>query len=120
MRQTLLPVLLLAVLAGSPLASAQGTPNPLYKRLGGYDAIAAVTDSFIGRLAGDAQLARFFSGHGTDSKQRLRQHIVDFLCMATGGPCVYKGRDMKTTHAGLGITTADRDRSVMHLVATLD
>jgi Bacterial-like globin len=43
-----------------------------------------------------------------------------FLCLATGGPCVYKGRDMKTSHAGLGITEADWDAGVKHLVATLD
>ena len=69
--------------------------------------IAAVTDEFIGRLVMDPALAKFFSGHGTDSKQRIRQHVIDLLCMATGGPCVYKGRDMKTTHAGLGISEAD-------------
>jgi hemoglobin len=92
----------------------------LYKRLGGYDAIAAVTDDFIGRIAADPALAKFFSGHGTDSKQRIRQHVVDFLCVATGGPCVYKGRDMKTAHAGLGISEADWKTAVAHLVATLD
>jgi hemoglobin len=45
---------------------------------------------------------------------------VDQLCAATGGPCVYIGRDMKTTHAGLGITEKDWDVTVRHLVATLD
>ena len=40
--------------------------------------------------------------------------------MATGGPCVYMVRDMKTTHAGLGITEKDWDISVKHLVGTLD
>ncbi|MEW6323085.1 MAG: group 1 truncated hemoglobin [Acidobacteriota bacterium] len=104
----------------SVAVSAQAPAGPsLYKRLGGYDAIAAVTDDFIVRLAGDATLTRFFSGHSTDSQQRLRQHVIDLLCEATGGPCVYKGRTMKTSHAGLGITEADWNRSVEHLVATL-
>jgi hemoglobin len=40
--------------------------------------------------------------------------------MATGGPCVYTGRDMKTSHAGLGITEDDWNVAVKHLVATLD
>ncbi len=40
--------------------------------------------------------------------------------MTTGGPCVYVGRDMKTSHAGLGITEKDWDASVKLLVATLD
>ena len=92
----------------------------LYQRLGGYDALAAVTDDFIGRLIGDPQLSRFFTGFSTDSKVRIRQHIVDFLCAATGGPCKYEGRDMKTAHTGLNITETDWNVTVKHLTATLD
>ena len=44
---------------------------------------------------------------------------MDFLCQATGGPCAYHGRDMKTAH-GLGITEDDWTASVKHLTATLD
>jgi hemoglobin len=50
----------------------------------------------------------------------LRQLVVDQLCAATGGPCVYIGRDMKSVHKGLGITDADRQTSVKLLVASLD
>jgi hemoglobin len=92
----------------------------LYERLGGYDALAAVTDDFIGRLATDKQLARFFGGHSEDSLKRIRQHIVEQLCAATGGPCNYTGRDMKTAHKGMAISEADWDAAVKHLVATLD
>lgn len=92
----------------------------LYQRLGGYDAIAAVTDDFIGRLATDKQLARFFVGHSEDSLKRIRQHVVDQLCMAAGGPCVYTGRDMKTSHKGMGISEAEWNAAAAHLVATLD
>jgi len=103
--------------AGSTLA--QQAPS-LYKRLGGYDAIAAVTDDFLARLSTDPQFAKFFAGHSTDSIKRIRQNVVDQLCAATGGPCVYTGRDMKTSHAGLGITDKDWDASVKLLVTTLD
>ncbi|MCI0617066.1 group 1 truncated hemoglobin [bacterium] len=108
----------LLIVFGSEFVYAQ--QKSLYERLGGYDEIAAVTDDFIGRLATDPTESRFFVGHSDDSKQRIRQHIVDQLCQVTGGPCVYKGRDMKTAHKGLGITQADWDISVKHLVATLD
>src|SRR5437016_8596264 len=87
------------VLLVQPLVYAQGSAGSsqsqgasLYQRLGGYDALAAVTDDFIGRLIGDPQLTRFFTGFSTDSKVLIRQHIVDFLCAATGGPCKYHGR----------------------------
>ena len=90
---------LLALAICAPV-EAQQAPT-LYKRLGGYDALAAVTDDFLGRLAADQQFGRFFVGHSADSIKRIRQLIVDQLCAATGGPCVYTGRDMKTAHAGL-------------------
>jgi len=91
----------------------------LYKRLGGYDALAAVTDDFLGRLAADPKLGKFLAGHSTDSLQRIRQLIVDQLCAATGGPCFYIGRSMKASHQGLGITEADWDSAVVDLKATL-
>src|SRR6184192_555591 len=92
----------------------------LYSRLGGYDAIALVVDDFITRLATDKRFERFFAGFSDDSKKRLRQHILDQFCVAAGGPCVYMGRDMRTTHKGLGITDADWDVAAKHLVASLD
>jgi hemoglobin len=79
-----------------------------------------VTDDFIGRLATDKSLSRFFVGHSKDSLGRIRQLVVDQLCTATGGPCVYIGRDMKTAHQGMGISEADWSAAVGHLVATLD
>ena len=101
-------------------ADAQTATPSLYKRLGGYDALAAATDDFIGRMASDPQLAKFFAGHSKESLQRIRQLVVDQLCAATGGPCVYIGRDMKSSHQGMGITEDDWNRAVGHLVATLD
>jgi len=59
-------------------------------------------------------------GASDGSKIRIRQLVVDQLCEATGGPCKYIGRDMKTAHKGLGITEDDWNIAVKHLVATLD
>lgn len=109
--------LIFAACASSAAAQA---PTSLYKRLGGYDAIAAVTDEFIARLAGDKQLVRFLVGLSTDSQKKLRQHVVEQLCEASGGPCIYTGRTLKTSHTGLGILESDWELAVKHLVATLD
>src|SRR5215212_4015220 len=97
---------------------AQGGAQSLYKRLGGYDALAAVTDEFIGRLVTDKSLGRFFGGASDDSKKRMRQLVLDQLCAATGGPCLYIGRSMKTVHTGLGITEDDWNIAVKHLTDT--
>ncbi len=119
-RSLLTAVTLLGCLPGSQ-ALGQAAPQApsLYKRLGGYDALAAVTDDFIGRLMADPKLQRFFTGLSNDSKTRVRQLVVDQLCNATGGPCAYIGRSMKTAHAGMGITEEDWNATVAHLVATL-
>jgi hemoglobin len=113
----------LAVAAGPAFAQGEGSAKAqapsLYKRLGGYDAIAAVTDAFVPRLVKDPMLSKYFV-HSEDTLKHIRQMAVDFLCAATGGPCVYVGRDMKTAHKGLGITSAEWDAAVKHLAATLD
>ena len=113
-------VLLVTSLAPHRLAAARQSGDSLYKRLGGYDAVAAVADDFIGRLATDKQLGKFLTGLSEDSKKRLRQLLVDQLCAVTGGPCLYVGRDMKTSHKGLGISESDWDVAAKHLVATLN
>src|SRR5436190_20119315 len=125
-------ICLLAIMAGAMSAQTLkngSTPNTLamvqdkkslYARLGGYDAIALVVDDFITQLATDKRFEKFFTGFSDDSKKRLRQHILDQFCAAAGGPCVYTGREMRTSHKGLGITEADWDAAAKHLVAALD
>jgi hemoglobin len=93
-------------------AAVRAEEKSLYQRLGGYDAIAAVSDEFIARLATDDQEKRFFVGFSNDSKARIRQHLIDLVCKSTGGPCLYSGRDMKTAHAGAGVSKADWDHSL--------
>ena len=109
---------LVVLVVGS--TSAQETKKSLYQRLGGYDAIAAVVDDFVPRLVNDPTLAKFFAGHGDNSKKKIRQLVVDQLCEATGGPCVYTGRTMKVAHAGIAITEENWNASVKHLVAAID
>jgi hemoglobin len=118
MRTLAAAVALLACLAAAVPADAQQAT--LYKRVGGYDAIAAVVDDFIGRMASDPQLGKFFAGHSTDSLKRIRQLVVDQLCEATGGPCYYTGKSMKESHKGMKISQADWDVAVKHLHATFD
>ena len=93
-------------------AAVRAEEKSLYQRLGGYDAIAAVSDEFIARLATDDQEKRFFVGFSNDSKARIRRHLIDLVCKSTGGPCLYSGRDMKTAHAGAGVSKVDWDHSL--------
>jgi hemoglobin len=107
------------IMASSATANAQAS-NSLYKRIGGYDAIAAVTDDFLGRLAKEPLIAPFFAGHSQNTLGKLRMLVIEQVCAAAGGPCVYTGRDMKTAHKGLGITEEQWNASVRHFTATLE
>ena len=91
----------------------------LYERLGGYDAIAAVTDNLLPRLENDAQLGRFWANRGDDGIAREKQLLVDYLCSSAGGSLLYTGRDMLTSHRGMGITDSDWQIFIGHLKATL-
>jgi hemoglobin len=95
--------------ASSPLANAPAEADApsLYQRVGGYDFIAKFVDTAFPRVATDPLLQRLFMGHSIDSQLRQRQLIVDALCQAMGGPCIYIGRPMKPLHDGLGISESD-------------
>jgi hemoglobin len=91
----------------------------LYVRMGGYDVIAAATDDLFTRLLQDPLLKDYWKGKSDDSMRKDRQLIVDYFVAAAGGPAYYTGRDMKSTHTGLGITDAEYERFLNHAAATL-
>ena len=92
----------------------------LYQRVGGYDAIAAATDDALPRLLKDPEIKAYFDHMSQDSIRKLRQHFVDFLVDAAGGPAYYVGRDMRTTHVGMGITEGQWQAFVADIGATLE
>lgn len=96
------------------------TEATLYSRLGGYDSIAAVADNLLPRLMGDEQLGRFWAHRGEDGLRREKQLLIDFLCHCAGGPLLYTGRDMATSHRGMRITESDWRRFLGHVESTLD
>lgn len=53
-------------------------------------------------VLGDPLIGKYFIGLSTNSKQRLRQLLVDQFTQATGGPSIYTGRTMKVAHSGIG------------------
>ena len=88
----------------------------LYERLGQEVGIRTAVDDFYRRVVADPQLAPFFEG--VDLPQ-LRRHQSALLVQVTRGPVEYSGREFAAGHDGLGITSADFDRVVGHLVDTL-
>jgi hemoglobin len=98
------------------VATTSANAQSLYDRLGGYPAISAVVDDFLKNVAADRRINRFFAGTNIPA---LRQNLIDFICVGTGGPCTYRGRDMKTAHAGMGVRSRHFNALVQDLGKSL-
>ena len=96
------------------------TEKSLYERLGGYDVIARVVNDYVSSIRADPQFSRLSGGRGTDKKNRDLQLNIDMICALTGGSCYYMGRDMKTAHAGLGITESEWKANMRYMAEALD
>lgn len=110
----------LAAILMAPVAF--GKDKTLYERLGGKKSITAVVDEFVGRVAADSRINHYFAADVKDPKRlaKFKKNLVDQICQGSGGPCKYMGKDMKSAHAGMGITGGDFTALVEDLVGALD
>jgi hemoglobin len=85
----------------------------------GVDAIAirAAVQSFYARVLADPELSPLFA---SVDMAALRSHQRKFLFHVLGGPDRYTGLDIKDAHRGLAITDRQFDRTIEHLIASLD
>ena len=96
--------LLVAVLAaGSAFAQPQ-PDDTLYRQLGGQPGLVRLCDDFMQRLLADPRMNPFFKD--TDQKEFKAQLAAQF-CEVAGGPCQFKGKDMKTVHDGQDVTKSN-------------
>lgn len=97
-------------------------PATLYERLGGVQAISAVVDQFLANVVADNAINARFAATVADPArtQLLRNNLIDQICAGSGGPCVYKGKNMREAHTGMNITDAEFTALVNDLVAALN
>jgi hemoglobin len=106
-----------------PAVAAKDKKAPsLYHQLGGKKGITKVVNDFVGNVAGDNRINKFFADTAKDKKRlaAFKGKLVDQICNASGGPCKYTGKDMKTAHRGMGISSDDFNALVEDLVKALD
>ena len=115
----LLGLLTVSSLAGCSTTRAKSEPS-LYRRLGGRDAIANVVGDFVANVVKDDRINQRFKAFQPAQVEQLKTNLADQICEATGGPCSYLGRDMKTVHQGMRITDAEWNATVEALVKALD
>jgi len=80
------------------------TEKPLYYRLGEYDAIFELTSEIVRLHNINPDFTRFM---GDVDGEQLAKNVADFISTGTGGPKVYTGRDMPSSHAHLELSSAD-------------
>jgi hemoglobin len=103
--------------AGSGGGTTPGDGQSLFDRLGGLPAIEAVVADFVANVAADDRINSYFDQTDVEALKKL---LVEQICQATGGPCTYSGRDMRTVHTGMQISEEQWNATVEDLVAALD
>jgi hemoglobin len=99
----------------SSTASAQQAPS-LYNQLGEKAGITKVVDTFVGNIAKDARINGMFA---STNIPRLKTLLVEQVCEVSGGPCKYTGRDMKSSHTGMGVNRTHFNALVEDLQAAM-
>jgi len=94
----------------------------LYSRLGGRKVITAFVHEFISNIAEDSRINKLFVDAAMDPKRlgRFKGNLVDQICQASGGPCKYKGKDMKAAHKEIGITDVNFNAFLEDFAKALD
>jgi len=93
----------LLVLSLSACISYQ-SEQTLYGDIGERPALYKVFGLAIHRIYKDERIKHYFKGV---PKSHLRKHLTDQTCELIGGPCVYTGKTMLTSHQDLNISQAD-------------
>jgi hemoglobin len=112
---------LTAVLAGTVQAQTMGTmadnSAAIYQAFGEKAGLVKLMDDFVPRLQADKRTAAAFKDANVVN---LKARLVDQICQVSGGPCVYKGADMKSAHSSMDITKTDFNALVEVLQQSMD
>lgn len=101
-------------------AGCMPQPRPdasLFQRIGGLPLLTRVSNQTLDIVSKDPRTSRSFEGV---KMRTLKESLTNYLCIKTGGNCVYEGETMKNAHADLHITTAEFEIMVEVLRERLD
>ncbi len=74
--------------------------DSLYKRLGGVEVLRRLVDAWMLEVATDPRIRDFFA---EADLERVKLRLVERICVLVGGPCLYRGLELRELHAPLGI-----------------
>jgi len=116
------PLARLACMASLLMAFGCTSPPPaatpsLYERLGGRPAITALVNDAVRNIATDPRINQRFA---KTNPHHLQSNLIDLLCERSGGPCVYKGRNMADVHDGMQIRDDEFDALIDDIAKAMD
>lgn len=103
--------------AAQAAAAPMATSSALFETFGGKAGLVKLMDHFMVGLLADARTGPHFK---PANQQRIKEQLIDQFCVVMGGPCVYKGADMKSSHAAMDITKSDFNALVEVLQGSMD
>jgi len=92
----------------------------LYQRIGGRTKIEGIINDVMANHLRNPVVAPRFANLDPERFERAKAHATDFFCVGSGGPESYKGRDMRTTHAGMNISEQEFVAVLDDILAALD
>jgi hemoglobin len=117
-RFVLISLSLAAVMLGVSFGrAARADDGSLYHDLGEEPGITRIVDFAIEQYVTDPRVKDQFDNINFDW---LKPRLVQMFCEYSGGPCHYKGRDMRSSHVGLHIGTAEFNAFVEDLQIAMD
>jgi hemoglobin len=84
--------------------AARHAAKPLFERLRGEEGINALTHEVVRLHLQNPAIRHFFDGLDGDA---VAKHVAQFMISGTGGPKVYQGPDLTTSHRSMKLTNAD-------------
>jgi hemoglobin len=107
----------LAIAMAGLSSSVALADDSLYQSFGQKAGLVALMDDFVPRLLKDPRMEPFFA---KTNQQNFKEQLVNQICQVAGGPCVYKGIDMKTAHRDFDITKGNFNALVEVLQESMD
>ena len=101
-------------------ANAEATPiqgEGTLRAFHGRPGIDRVVDDLVDRAVADPRISEIFKNQDL---VRLRRTLKEQLCYLLNGGCAYTGRDMKASHADMGIRQSDFNALVEDLQQAMD
>lgn len=105
-------LLLVVVFTLAACAQQPAKDDSLYRDLGEQVGITRIVEGMLLNIAADPRIVRHFENIDI---VRLRDKLVEQICVEAGGPCTYTGDSMEESHKGQNLTPSDFNALVENL-----